>query len=232
MGHLLEESNPNLQATSRSTTRLCQLAAQILRTPRSAIQGPHGSGKSTLIAALIPHLVDDLDEKRVRHWVLHDDCRQKVWLGQIRHLASTLPAAPASRQPRRETRLAPEAPLDPAYALPNGLLIVDGYEQLTWYGRRVLARFQRKIEWNLLITTHDPVRGFENLLTTAPDRATAEQLLHFLLEAYPECQPELLKAFPAAWEQSAGNFRQLWSILYDSYESFVNSPPQSRPSQT
>jgi hypothetical protein len=94
---------------------------------RGQIVGPHGSGKSTFLAALLPEL------SRVGRIpllvALHD--------GQRRLPPETRPALRALH--------------------PAGIVVIDGYEQLGCWSRFWLERSCRRRSWGLLVTAHRSV---------------------------------------------------------------------------
>ncbi len=154
---------------------------------RGAIIGPHGSGKSALLATLTPEI--ERAGRAVRAIILSD--------GQ-RHLPADFPW--------------------PGPEEPSGLLIVDGYEQLGWCGRRRLGQFCRRSGWGLLISAHSDTAagGFPVLLRTSPDLATVQRLVAYHLPPHGGLiQPaDVASAFRA----HRGNVRETFFALYDLFE--------------
>ncbi len=151
---------------------------------RGEIVGPHGSGKSSLVASLLPAIRDAGRQPLLIE--LHD--------GQ-RRLPVDL---------RREA------------ALHDGLVvIVDGYEQLSFWSRVQLKRFCRRRGLGLLVTSHEPV-GLPPLFRTNPTPALARQIVEFLLEGRPPLidSEEIAQRF----ERHRGDLRELLFELYDVYE--------------
>ena len=151
---------------------------------RGQIVGPHGSGKSTLVAALVAALAAASRPAAV--FALHD--RQR-------------------RLPRGWQRQAARAAAR--------LVIVDGYEQLGWLGRRALNRACRRHGWGLLVTAHRDA-GFPTLASTSTSLALAEQITEHLLPPGQSAidRPCVARAFAA----SRGNLREMLFALYDRYE--------------
>jgi len=100
------------------------------------IVGPHGTGKSTLLHSLTPHLKNA--ERNVELVVLTSEARPRVQI-------------------------------DRRWA-PSTQLIVDGFEQLSWWQRRQLIRRCRKKDMGLLTTSHRVLHQ-PTLLRTQPSLA-------------------------------------------------------------
>lgn len=151
---------------------------------RGAIVGPHGTGKSTLLAALLPLFV--ARGWRLRQYALHDG---------------------ESRLPR-----AFDGPFKP-----TDVLVIDGFEQLGWWGRRELWRNVTSAEAGLLVTAHDEVHGLPKLYETDSSPEQAIELVRQLSPAATKRIPpdEIRKQFAAV----DGNVRELFFKLYDLYES-------------
>jgi hypothetical protein len=158
---------------------------------RGEIVGPHGSGKSSLVSALIPAI---RSAGRTTLLVeLHD--------GQRR-----MPV---------DLRRAPDLGRD-------AVVIVDGYEQLSFWSRARLRWFCRHRGLGLLVTTHKPA-GFPPLFRTATSLALAEQIVQFLLGGQPPLvdSGELARRF----ERHRGDLRELLFDLYDVYEERGGAQP-------
>ena len=154
------------------------------------IVGPHGSGKSSLVAALAPHLA--AADRHLLSISLHD--------GQ-RHLRAY--AGDRAAVDRR------------------CLVIVDGYEQLSWFSRWRLKRLCRRRGCGLLVTSHGPV-GFPRLYTMRPTLETAMQIVAGLvdLESGPIRRADVERLFAVR----GGNLRDVLFDLYDLYEERRNRP--------
>ena len=150
---------------------------------RGQIVGPHGSGKSALLAALI-HAVEG-SSRRVHLVELHDGQR---------------------RMPRDFWRT--------DSITSNTVVIVDGYEQLGFFGRLRLRRFCRKRALGLLVTAHLSA-GFPDLFRTAPDMATTVRLVEQLVDRdSPISADEIRERFSV----HKGDIREVFFDLYDVYE--------------
>ena len=91
------------------------------------IVGPHGSGKSALLSALVPAL--EQAGRRTLVLTLHDGQR----------------------------RLPPEAQRELRFGMPLLVVVVDGYEQLSCWSRFRLKRLCRRRGLGLLVTAHGSV---------------------------------------------------------------------------
>ena len=162
---------------------------------RGEIIGAHGSGKSALLATLIPAI-----QRAGRHAALvelHD--------GQ-RRLPRDCPNFRVGENGA--------VPLDAAFSAPL-VLVVDGYEQLSRWRRFLLKRRCRRRGWGLLATAHNSV-GLPELCRTAATPAVAEQIVGRLLigQASPFAPSELAECLA----RRGGNLRETLFDLYDLYE--------------
>ena len=154
---------------------------------RGAIIGPHGTGKSTLLAALAPEL--ERAGRNVRSIALHD--------GQRRLPQEFLAVLPPNG---------------------DGLIIVDGYEQLSFWSRWRLDRRCRAIGAGLLVTAHGPT-SLPLLFRTAADEELAERIVGHLLAATDDRAPAIRRDdVRRAWSKHRGNLRETLFDLYDAYE--------------
>lgn len=151
---------------------------------RGEIIGPHGSGKSSLLAKLIPQLT--AAGRTVVHYGLHQGER----------------SLPVSRA-------------DVARWNEKTQVIVDGYEQLSWWSRRKLLSLVNSRQTGLLITAHQPM-GLPTLLSTRPTLALARQIVSRLLPAGDMTLNE--NDIAAAFAMHPTNLREVLFALYDVYQ--------------
>jgi len=168
---------------------------------RGAIVGPHGSGKSTLLATLV-HAIEQMGI-RVQKILLRDGQRRlpRDILSRIR-----------SRAKIGSTRDQEER------GLPIELLIVDGYEQLSWWSRRRLSAICRRKHYGLLVTAHreNSVGSFSILFRTAAELATVQYLVDHVLPSHGGAiHPDDVAT---ALEQNKGNVREALFSLYDLFQ--------------
>lgn len=97
----------------------------------------------------------------------------------------------------------------------NTVVIVDGYEQLSFFSRLQLKGFCRRRGLGLLVTSHQPA-GMPLLFQTAPSVTLAEDVVRFLLRG----QPGLLNSSDLAqrFDRHRGDLRELLFELYDLFE--------------
>ncbi len=93
-------------------------------------------------------------------------------------------------------------------------VIVDGYEQLTWWARRRLAWRVKKRGAGLLVTSHTST-GLPLLLSVSPRLEAAEEVVRRLA---PESQLITRDDIRQAFHDCQGNIREMLFKLYDVHE--------------
>lgn len=94
-------------------------------------------------------------------------------------------------------------------------IVVDGYEQLSWWGRRRLRRVVRRRGARLVVTSHDEPPGFEVIFRTRSQLQTARRVVARLLkDDWTIIRPEDVEAA----FQRRGEIRETLFDLYDLYE--------------
>ena len=131
----------------------------------AAIVGPHGTGKSTLFAALLPEL--QRTRCNVHSIALHDGERRLP-----AEFAAEIESAFATAK-RSGNRLG---------------TVVDGYEQLSRWNRWRLRRRCRAITTGLLVTSHADV-PLPVLFRTKTDVVLAEKIVSYLLRSTSTLTP-------------------------------------------
>jgi energy-coupling factor transporter ATP-binding protein EcfA2 len=173
------------------------LATLIERLEQNAwwgeIVGPHGSGKSTLLASLAAELAA---------------AGRMVVAGRIR----------SSNE--RGTSSGPSKDLDPAQLFQQSRtwtrqtqLVLDSYEQLSWWSRRRLESLIRRCGAGLVITTHRSL-GLPPLWRTEPSLELAQQVVARLTAGDATITPDDVAH---AFQQTHGNLRETLFALYDTY---------------
>lgn len=152
---------------------------------RGQIVGPHGSGKSALVASLIPVLRRAGWE--VRLYELHDRQR-RLTMDQFLSLTSA-----------REC-----------------LIIVDGFEQLSWWNRRRLTVACRRGRHGLVVTAHRSM-GFPDLYRTTTSVELARRLAKQCLGANAPLIHE--EEITDRFHRYEGNLRETLFALYDLFEA-------------
>jgi len=201
------------------------------------IIGPHGSGKSTLLAALVPALeaagrkcvaarvqaferMRDGETEGRREGATGGDGDSGV-PGTQYSAPGTSPATtsdspiaanalPLSTHGTRQLLLPPVESLDE-----NTQLIIDGFEQLSWWSRRSVKQVCRSRGAGLLVTAHQDL-GLPTLLRTEPSLELAQAVVARLLPPGDETlRPEDISR---AFEATGGNLRETLFGLYDVYQ--------------
>lgn len=149
------------------------------------IIGPHGTGKSTLLALLVPEL---------------QRAGRTVVSGALRQGERSLPFS------RR----------DEAAWSSNTQVVIDGYEQLSWWSKQRLKRVVQRQEAGLLITAHAPM-GLPSLWTTQPSLQLAQAIVERLVS--PEDQTISAADVAAAFEQHPTNLREMIFALFDVWQA-------------
>ena len=145
------------------------------------IIGPHGSGKSSLLATLLPEL-----EKAGRIVVaitLHPGAR---------HLPSSI---------RRQFS-------------PRTQVLIDGYEQLSWWSRWRLKSSCRRRGAGLLITAHRD-SGLRTIYHTESSEVLAHAVVSQMLNG--RATQITTSDISAAYRAAGGNIREMLFTLYDIY---------------
>ncbi len=155
------------------------------------IIGPHGSGKSSLLAELLPLL---------------EATGRKVELYQLHLGDRTLPLTKSEAKSwTSETQV-----------------VVDGYEQLSWWSKRRLQAWVKAQQAGLLITAHQPM-GLPPLFTTGPTLELARQIVAQLVKENSDgtgvpSYDEIAAAFAA----HGANLREMLFSLYDVHQRKQN----------
>ncbi len=165
---------------------------------RGEIVGPHGSGKSTLVAALLPEL-ERAGRKLVRR-VIRKDADGKQEAGGIEVVPPKYAAVMAGSKKWDNTTL----------------LVLDGIEQLSWWWRRRVRAECRRRGAGLLVTTHEPL-DLPLLFRTQPSEPLAQQIVAQLIADHPS--PVRPAEVTAAYKASSGNLREMLFALYDVHQS-------------
>jgi hypothetical protein len=157
------------------------------------IVGPHGSGKSALLASLLPAIEEAGVPTLI--WELHDGQRRPPagWRQQLDSARAVM--SPAGSRP--------------------AVLVVDGYEQLARWFRFRLKWCCRRRGNGLVVTAHDSV-GLPDLCSTAPTVELAQQIVIRLQAGFPPHvhSDDVTELF----QRCAGDLREMLFGLYDRYE--------------
>lgn len=116
-----------------------------------------------------------------------------------------------------ERRL-PKPWLRDALSAPNPLLVIDGFERLSWLSRRTLDVRCRHAAAGLVVTAHRSV-GLPQLYQTQPDLTLAMQLFSTLTVDNPS--PISRADIAASHARHGSNLRELFFTLYDRHEALA-----------
>lgn len=156
---------------------------------RAAIIGPHGTGKSTLLASLLPELARAGCD--VYSIALHDGQRRMSPQFMAKFESALATATPAACR----------------------VVVVDGYEQLSRWNRWQLRRRLKNIGVGLLVTSHKQV-SLPVLFRTATDVTLAEEIVGKLIGDGTIEAGDVRAAF----HRHGGNLRETLFDLYDIFE--------------
>lgn len=104
--------------------------------------------------------------------------------------------------------------------MPRPLIVVDGYEQISWLGRRVLLARCRLAGAGLLVTSHAPT-NLPLLYATEPSLPVAAQLVSTLTAR--NSSPVTAADVAASHATHGSNFRELFFSLYDRHEALTRT---------
>jgi hypothetical protein len=99
----------------------------------------------------------------------------------------------------------------------RSLVVIDGYEQLSWFERFRWQRYCRRQRWGLLVTAHQDCR-LPHLLSTETTIPLAQQLVRQLVPCNDRwaIQDDVVAD---AFHACNGNLRETWFRLYDVCEN-------------
>ncbi len=201
-----------------------QLVSALKRSQCGAIIGPHGSGKSTLIATIEPRLRQEF--RALRSHTLRDegtveviDLRKREGAEQTETGMVAMERAwsgMAWRAWARRHRCGREVVSFLRGIGPGELAVIEGAEQLSVGSLRRLTRRARRQGWYLLITAHRDIRFLQTIHRTAVSKELIEHLAEELIS---DCPTELASKITAKLEtydlRRVTNLRELWFELYD-----------------
>ncbi len=173
-----------------------ELAERFLKLPskRGIIIGPHGSGKSTLVASLVSKLPSIVPKSKIHSLRFSTDkSAAKYLITSVNEWS------------------------------PHSIAILDGYEQLRFGSRFRVAWLARARSISILATAHRPVRGFETIWETSVNESSSQWVVEQLLRqsALSSGANELLQS--DAWSRSRAKHGQnLRESLFDMYDWWHN----------
>lgn len=125
--------------------------------------------------------------------------------------------AEAGREVVRRSLAGGQRQLDlPSQLAPTAILVIDGFEQLSWWARWKVKAACRRQGAGLLATAHADL-GLPTIFATQPSLELARRLVSRLL---PEGDRTLTDAdVAAAFSRHPDNLREMLFSLYDLYQS-------------
>ena len=189
-----------------------RLVARLRMLRQGLIVGPHGSGKTSLIHSLLPHLKEAFEI---------DGC------SQVHQLQLTMPLESDLWARFKHRRCARDAVNEVLAGLPGGgLLVVDGIEQLCNRDQKKLIQKTQRQNIFLLATSHQPVCKMGILYQTAVDVMLINSLVNGLLK---DASPQVVEIVAAELEKRdlarLTNVRDLWFELYDIVQDYLLVDP-------
>lgn len=174
-----------------------ELAERFIKLPskRGIIIGPHGSGKSTLVASLVSKLPSIVPHSKIF---------------SLRFSTDKSAAKSLNTSVKEWT--------------PQSIAILDGYEQLRFWSRLRVEWIARARSISILATAHRSVRGFETIWETSVNESSSKWVVEQLLlqSGLPSGANELLQS--EAWSHSRAKHGQnLRESLFDMYDWWQSS---------
>jgi hypothetical protein len=112
-----------------------------------------------------------------------------------------------------------------ADCLPETVIVVDGYEQLSRYCRWRLGRLCARRGFGLLTTSHER-SGLPQLYRFSPGRAALHRVVEHLLRGRSDSGRRIAAAdVDQAFDECRGDIREALFRLYDVWESRRSEPP-------
>ena len=99
----------------------------------------------------------------------------------------------------------------------DGLLVIDGFEQLSRPQRILFRLALARSNCALLVTTHQPYAWLPVVWRTEIEDRLALGLPAELLVGQAEYYQRGMKVFQRLWAQRRPNLRETWFAMYDDY---------------
>lgn len=192
--------------------RLASIADRLTTCRVGLIVGPHGTGKSTLLDSLDPHLRQRFVS--IVRIALHS-CQARGWIERSRHARA------------RWSGLA-----DQLASLEQGsLMVIDGAEQLSALRRKQIAWIARRRKAAILATAHSPLGRWQVLHQTTVSRELVQTLTRKLVgTASPAVVQRVEQVLSQCDWITLENVRDFWFELYETVAPLVDSSSIERSS--
>ncbi|HMO16150.1 MAG TPA: ATP-binding protein [Pirellulaceae bacterium] len=201
---------------------------------RGAIVGPHGSGKSSMLIEVAKQLLQSrkmvcfIQIRKIGNGLLSrweitprdlSFCETTNWFDE-----EDLHDQAAKRSNGSGQIMGQHAKRDPLFreGVPQRILLVDGFEQLTWFARFALTRHCQSAHLGLLVTSHRANKLLPTLARTSSDIQLYMSLCHDLISRFIELRADLSDQWSIvddglqrAFHQASGNYREAFFLLYD-----------------
>lgn len=105
-------------------------------------------------------------------------------------------------------------PIDPSSLLSTTQIVIDGYEQLSWWSKWKIRHMAWRAGAGLLVTTHANA-GFATLYQTKPSEAVALAVVKELTAK--KGSPVSPEQISAAYHAAGGNLRETLFKLFDAH---------------
>ena len=107
-------------------------------------------------------------------------------------------------------------------AIKGSLLVVDGFEQLSWWRRRLILQESKSARIELLVTAHRKIGGIPVLWEVRPSVEILWQIVERLQGASANITFEDVRA---GYESNGRNIRETLFWLYDRYQEIKGQTP-------
>ena len=208
------------EAAVDSGESIHDLVRRITTANFNLIVGDHGTGKSTLLATLLPDL--QVHYRRVASVLLHapdQSADRHSWAGSgsIASSVSTTPGRPSVYAKLRNVAKCWHSIHSLAKVLPpGGLLVVDGLEQLDVLSRQWLLLHALRRKLSVLATSHVEVRGFTVVYRSSVSADLVTRLANRLLAGGPpDVDAAVRRELQSGRLDAVSSVRDLWFELYD-----------------
>ena len=166
-----------------------------LRSKRGSIVGPHGSGKSTLVASLAMEF---------------NALRPETKIHPLRFSTDQFASRSLNRSVLEWTR--------------SSVVILDGYEQLRFWSRLMVDWIARSRSISILATAHGPLRGFETIWETSVNETSSRWVVEQLLQhSGPSLGANVLLQSDDWARSRAKHGQNLRESLFDMYDWWQKS---------